>query len=122
MDWKNWIVVLLVFITAGWMLFDGARALIVGDYTTPETGEYAGQLGPWTNVVKAIGIEPRSTLMKSIFVIYGLTALGIVICFALGLPWARAALVIVCILGLWFLPFGTLTNIVALILLLTGGK
>lgn len=122
MDWKNWIVVLLVFVTAGWMLFDGARALIVGDYITPETGEYAGQLGPWTNVVKAVGIEPRSTLMKSIFVIYGLTALGIVICFALGLPWARAALVIVCILGLWFLPFGTLTNIVALILLLTGGK
>lgn len=122
MDWKNWIVLLLVFITASWMLYDGARAFILGDYTTPKTGEYAGQLGPWTSVVKAVGIEPRSTLMKSIFVIYGLAALGIVICFALGLPWARIALIVACILGLWFLPIGTVTNIIALILLLAGRK
>jgi hypothetical protein len=46
MDWKNWIIVLLVAFTAGWMLFDGTRALIVGDYVTPKTGKYAGRLGP----------------------------------------------------------------------------
>lgn len=122
MDWKHWIITLLVAFTAGWMLFDGTRALIVGDYVTPKAGEYAGKLGPWSNLVKAVGIEPRSTLMKSIFVMYGLAALGIAICFAFGLQWARTALIVVCILGLWFLPFGTITNLIVLFLLLAGEK
>jgi len=122
MDWKNWIIVILVTFTAGWMIFDGTHALITGDYVTPGTGEYAGQLGPWSELVKAMGIEPRSTLMKSIFVAYGLVALVVAACFALGLSWSRSTMIIVCILGLWFLPIGTMTNIVALILLLIGRR
>jgi len=38
----------LAAVEAGWMLFDGSRALIVGDYVTAKSGPYAGQLGPWT--------------------------------------------------------------------------
>ena len=101
------------------MLFDGSHALITGDYVTPNSGEYAGQLGPWSNLVKAVGIEPRSTLMKLIFVGYALTALVVLACFVFGLSWARTALIVVCILGLWYLPFGTMTNLIALILLFT---
>ena len=119
MDWKHWIVVVLVLLTAGWMLFDGTRALITGDYVTPKTGEYAGQLGPWANLVRTVGIEPRSTLMKSIFVAYGLIALVVAVCFALGAPWARVAMIVVCASGLWFLPIGTATNLIALVFLLT---
>jgi len=122
MNWKTWLAVVLVIFTAGWMLFDGARALIAGDYVTPTTGQYAGQLGPWSNLVKAIGIEPRSTLMKSIFVGYGLAALTVVVFFILGSAWARGAMIIVCILGLWFLPIGTVTNLISLILLLIRGR
>jgi hypothetical protein len=117
MDWQHWTVVLLVTLTAGWMLFDGTRALLVGDYVTPKTGEYAGRLGPWSNLVKAIGIDPRSTLMKTIFVTYGFFALVVTVCFALGLSWARSAIILVCILGLWFLPIGTVTNLIALVFL-----
>lgn len=122
MNWKDWAIIILVTFTAGWMLFDGSRALITGDYTTPGSGEYTGQLGPWSNLVKAVGIEPRSTLMKLIFVGYGLSALAIAVCFALGFAWARLALMVVCILGLWFLPIGTITNLIALILLLIERK
>ena len=122
MGWKDWIIVILVTFTAGWMLFDGSRALIVGDYTTPKTGEYAGQLGPWSNLVKSIGIEPRSTLMKLIFVGYGLAAFVVLACFVFGFAWARTALMIICILGLWFLPIGTITNLISLILLLIGRR
>ncbi|HKY54369.1 MAG TPA: hypothetical protein VJM08_08695 [Anaerolineales bacterium] len=122
MDWKGWVIVILVAFTAGWMLFDGSRALIVGDYITPRSGEYAGQLGPWSNLVEAAGIEPRSTLMKSIFVGYGLAAFVVLACFLFGLSWARTALISVCILGLWFLPIGTITNIIALTLLVIGRK
>ena len=117
MVWTNRIIAILVIVTAGWALFDGTRALIVGDYITPTTGEYAGKLGPWSNVVRTLGIEPRSTLMKSIFVAYGLLALIVLTCYLLGYSWARVALIAICILGLWYLPIGTITNLLVLILL-----
>ena len=122
MNWKDWAIIILVGFTAGWMLFDGSRALITGEYVTPKRGEYAGQLGPWSNLVEAVGIEPRSTLMKLIFVGYGLSALIVVVCFALGVTWAHLALIVVCILGLWFLPIGTITNFIVLVLLMIGRR
>jgi hypothetical protein len=100
------------------MLFDGTRALIVGDYVTPATGEYAGQLGPWSKVVQAAGIEPRSALMKSIFVLYGLAALAMALCFALGYPGARTGMLVMAVLGLWYLPFGTVSDVIILAILL----
>ena len=118
MDWKNWVIVIVVTFTAGWMLFDGTRALITGDYVTPKSGDYSGQLGPWSNLVKAIGIEPRSTLMKLIFVVYGVVALVIGICFVLGQSWAWWGMLVVSILGLWYLPVGTIINIIVIGLLL----
>ena len=119
---KNWLIAILVLFTAGWMLFDGTRALLVGDYVTPTTGEYAGQLGPWANLVEAVGLEPRSALMKSIFVLYGALALTMLVCYLLGYPWAPGALIVVCFLGLWYLPFGTITSLVVLFLLLSGRR
>ena len=112
-----WIVVGLVVLNAGWMLFDGARALIVGDYITPKTGAHAGQLGPWSKVVEAVGIDPRSTLMKSVFVIYGAAFLAVLAAFTLGASWAWMGMIVVAVLGLWHLPFGTLINVVVIALL-----
>ncbi len=113
----KWIIVLLIVLSAGWMLVDGLRALTVGDYVTPDSGEYAGQLGPWAVLVQAIGIEPRSTFMKFAFVIYGITALAIAAGFAFNQPWGRNALITIAVLGLWYLPIGTAANIIAVILL-----
>ncbi len=118
MHWTKWIVVILFALNAGWMIFDGARALIVGDYVTPQTGESAGQLGPWANLVKTAGIEPRSTLMKGIFVGYGLLALLMALAFAFGQSWSWWGMLIMAMLGLWYLPFGTLVGVVVIILLL----
>jgi hypothetical protein len=118
MLWKKWIVVLLVGFTAGWMFFDGTRALIVGEYVTPTSGEYAGQLGPWANLVRTVGIEPRSALMKSFFVVYGVITLTTLILYLLGNSRARGVLIALCLLGLWYLPVGTVTNMIALTLLI----
>lgn len=118
MVWKNLIIAILVLFTAGWMLFDGLRALTIGDYVTSTTGEYAGQLGPWSNLVQGFGIEPRSTLMKVVFVLYGLSALAILAYYLLLYRWGRAALVVICFLGLWYLPFGTIANLIVLFLLM----
>ena len=118
MNWKTWLSLLLIASSASWMVFDGTRAMIVGDYVTPQTGEYAGQLGPWANLVQAIGLDPRSIEMKLIFVIQGITTLTIVVCYLMNKPWARRALLAAMLLGLWYLPIGTLINLMALILLL----
>lgn len=122
-DWKSWLSLLLVASTAGWMVFDGTRALLLGDYVTPQSGEFAGQLGPWSNLVKAVGIEPRSLGMKLIFIAQGLATLIAVIYYILNKSWARSGLLTAMLLGLWYLPIGTLLNLTALILqLLTRRK
>jgi hypothetical protein len=102
------------------MVVDGLRALLKGDYMTPRTGPRAGQLGPWASIVSAAGIAPRSMLMKWIFVGLGLATLGMGGAFLAGLPWAKAGLIVVAALGLWYLPFGTLINILIILLVVMG--
>ena len=116
----GWVAVGLAVLEAGWMVFDGARALVVGDYVTPSSGEYAGQLGPWSRVVSVVGIAPRSTLMKSIFVVYGAAWLAIAVCFALEIRWAWTAMLVAAIGSLWYLPIGTVVSAVIIGLLLSG--
>jgi hypothetical protein len=118
MRWPQWLVVALIFVNAGWMTFDGVRALATGDYVTPKSGPRAGQLGPWSKVVAAVGLEPRSNVTKLLFISYGLVALAMLVCFTLRLPWAWTALLITAAAGLWYVPVGTLLNLVAIGLLI----
>lgn len=101
------------------MAFDGTRALVVGDYVTAASGAYAGQLGPWAGVVELVGLAPRSVPVKVGFVAYGLALLFLTIAFARGKTWAWRWLLVAACLGLWYFPFGTLFNGVAIGLLLT---
>ena len=110
-----------MILNAGWMLFDGARALVVGEYVTPSSGAHAGQLGPWSKVVSAAGIDPQSTLMRCVFVVYGATFLLVLAAFLLGASWAWTGMIVVAVLGLWYLPFGTLINAVLIVLLQLPG-
>lgn len=118
MPWLRWVVLALAFIEGGWLAFDGGRALVVGDYVTPKSGPHAGRLGPWAKLVSALGIAPRSILMKAIHFTLGLVWLAVMLCFALGLPWAWTGMFVCAVLGLWYLPFGTLLSVVQIVLLL----
>ena len=104
------VVAILALMQGSWMLFDGSRALIVGDYVTPKSGAYAGQLGPWSRLVQSVGIPPRSTAMKVGFVIFGALWITAVIGFATRRRWSRRLLVIVAIASLWYLPVGTVAS------------
>jgi hypothetical protein len=44
------IILVLALLEGGWSAFDGGRALVVGDYVTPHSGDLAGQLGQWAQV------------------------------------------------------------------------
>jgi lysylphosphatidylglycerol synthetase-like protein (DUF2156 family) len=101
----------------GWLAFDGVRALTVGDYITPASGAHAGQLGPWSRLVAAIGIEPRSPLMKAVHVALGLLWLVAVAGFAARVSWAWWAVLACAMASFWYLPIGTGIGIIELILL-----
>jgi len=106
----------LALFEAGWMAFDGVRALVTGDYVTPRWR--AGQLGPWSQVVSAVGIRPRSTAMKAIFAGYGLAWLVVTGFFLAGAEWGQWAMIAAAAGSLWFLPVGTLLSAMQLVLLL----
>ena len=116
---SRWIVAIATAMTGAWMAFDGTRALVVGDYVTPATGPYAGRLGPWANALEAFGIAPRATSVKIAFVIYGATLLMLAVGFAAKQRSRRRLLLVTAVAGLWYLPFGTVLNGVAIALLLT---
>jgi len=109
----RYLIVFLALATGAWMTFDGSRALIAGDYFTPPSGE----LGPWSGVVGAIGIPPRSTSMKIIVVVFGLAWSGATAGFATGAMWGGPALVLLSVATLWYLPAGTLTSVLILLAL-----
>jgi len=113
----GWVVIVLALVEAGWLTFDGTRALVVGDYVTPKSGPHAGQLGPWSKVVAAAGIEPRSTLMKSFHLGLGAAWLVVIACYAMRMPWARPGMLVCAVLGLWYLPVGTVLSVLQIVLL-----
>lgn len=114
----KWIIIILAVLNFGFMTVDGSRALIVGDYFRPETGEYAGQLGPWAGIVSAIGIDPESALMKSIFMAWGALGLILTVSFAMRVRRADNALLFFNLASIWYLVAGTLSSSLQVILLL----
>lgn len=118
MHWTGWVVVILAILTGGWMAFDGSWALASGDYLTAANGSYAGQLGPWAQVVTSVGLQPRSMPVEALIAGYGLLALAMGVCFALRLSWAWRGMLAISALGLWYLPVGTAAGLVTLVLLL----
>jgi hypothetical protein len=114
----KWVVVVLAAMNFGYMAFDGGRALIKGDYIRPASGNYAGQLGPWTKLVSKVGIHPESNAMKTIFLLWGMAGLFITTCYAFNARGAAGWLLALNVLSLWYLFAGTISSGLQIILLL----
>ena len=114
----KWIIVFLAIMNFGFMAFDGGRALLKGDYIRPRSGTHAGQLGPWSKLVKSIGLDPESTTMKSIFLLWGIAGLIITVCYILNISWTGKGMIFINVLCLWYLIPGTISSVVQIILLL----
>ncbi len=113
----RWVVALLALNLGAFMLFDGIRAFWVGDYLTPSSGEYAGQLGPWASLVESIGIEPRSALMKSLFIAYGLAWLVTLVAFLRQSSGSRRTMAFLAVATSWYLVPGTVSCVLLLLAL-----
>jgi hypothetical protein len=116
-NWARVLILVFTIVEAGWLAFDGTRALMVGDFITPKSGPYAGQVGPWRHLVQRVGLDPRGTPMKAIFTVYGWAWLLVGIAFAAGAPWSWGAMLVAAAGSLWFLPFGTLCSLAQIVLL-----
>ena len=120
MIWLRIAILILGGILGLWLTFDGTRALVTGEYVTPKTGPYAGQLGHWAKVVRAVGIDPKSTGVNIAHVSIGLGWLVSLGGFAARADWARSALMACSVASLWYLPVGTLIGGVTLAILSTA--
>lgn len=113
----KFVVALIALFIGGWLTFDGTRAFVVGDYVTPKTGPAAGQLGPWSKLLSAVGIDPRSAIAKGLHVGVGLLWLIALVMFFLRPQAGWYALASASVLSLWYLPIGTVLSLVELSLL-----
>ena len=120
MAWARWLTVALCAVQGGYMAFDGVRALVVGSYVTPGSGDHAGELGPWSRVVRAVGIPPESAGMKAGFVLLGAAWLVAAAGLALGTAWGRWLGVVLAVGTLWYLVPGTVISLAVLLLLLVA--
>jgi hypothetical protein len=100
-----------------WMLIDGLHALVTGSYISPAGGEYAGTLGPWAWALGLMQIDPLGTPAKLAFVLLGAIWLVHVRNIAVNKA-IRPAAILLCILTLWYLPFGTIVAVIELVALL----
>jgi hypothetical protein len=115
----SWFVLALALLQGAWLAFDGSRALAVGEYITPTSGPRAGELGPWARVVEAVGLDPRSTLVKTLHVVLGVAWLGATIMFAWHPATGWWAMLVCAAASLWYLPIGTVASLAVIGLLLT---
>jgi hypothetical protein len=109
------LIVVLALGPGLFMTFDGSRALLLGDYLTLKSGRFAGQLGPWSEVVSTVGIAPRSTFMKVIFVVLGMAWLGANAAFQRRKHRSAGALAVLAVLTLWYVPLGTVMSVLVLV-------
>jgi hypothetical protein len=104
------------------MLFDGGRALLIGDYVRPSSGEYAGQLGPWAHVVSAAGLSPESVVVKLLMTFCGAAAIVASALFLRSGRRTRFPLIASAAAVLWYVPFGTVTGLAALAAVQVNGS
>lgn len=115
----KWIVLAIALFQGGWLTFDGGRALLTGDYATPTSGPRAGQLGPWSRIVSAVGLEPRSTFIKCLHLFLGVAWLIGLAAFVMRPPSGWWVILCCGVATLWYLPIGTFLSIIVLVLLQT---
>jgi len=116
------IVIALAAFEGGWLAFDGVHALRTGNYVTPKDGPYAGRLGPWAGLLRAVGVDPRARAVKIAHLVIGGAWLIATLGFAAGVKGSAWAMVACAASALWYLPFGTVLSVVQIVLLLAAPR
>ena len=111
-------ILALALFQAGWIAFDGARALATGAYLKPKIGSYGGRMGAWTRVAWAAGVSPRSPRVKVLLLAYGLLWVGAAAAFARGALWSWWPMILAAIGALWYSLLAIPLSLAQMVLLL----
>src|SRR5258706_6770068 len=79
-----WLFMVCSWLLGWWMTFDGLYNRLFGDYI-----RINGQLGPWTNLAQAAGLDPNKLAFS--FVAFGLGLIGASFGTNLRRPWGDTA-------------------------------
>ena len=105
-----WTAATLGFLQGGYMVFDGSRKLITGRY-------FGSQVGPWAHAVAAVGIDYQAMAVP--FLVLGSTwVLGSALLLA-RIRIARVLLLVLSVISLAYLVFGTLISLAVMVCLLS---
>ena len=102
----RYVVIAISLLNGLWMLIDGVYVLSNGKYIGPE------RPGPWASVLGATGIDVFK--LGPVFVLYGIAWLAFAGGMIANVEWAKYVGILLSVLTLWYLPFGTLISLVVL--------
>ena len=100
----KYVIIALSIINGLWMLIDGVFVSIKGKYIGPE------KPGPWASVLSVTGVDVFK--LGPLFILSGAAWLVFAGAFWADKDWARGLGLVLSILTLWYLPFGTLISII----------
>jgi len=106
----KYLVIGLSSINGLWMLIDGVFVMATGKYIGPE------KPGPWASVVSLTGVDVFK--LGPVFILFGIAWLILAGAFFSEVGWARNLGLVLSVLTLWYLPFGTLISILVLVALI----
>ena len=105
----RYVVLVLAVINGGFMLLDGIYVMLNGKYIGPE------KPGPWASLISFTGVDVFK--LGPLFVVFGIAWLVFTAMYWQGVDAGRTFGIILSVLTLWYLPFGTLISIIVIVLL-----
>ena len=106
----KYVIVGLSSINALWMFIDGVFVIFNGKYIGPE------KPGPWASLIGFTGLDVYK--LGPMFVAFGIAWAFFVFCLLTGSTWTFWFGIMIGVLTLWYLPFGTIISMVVLVSLI----
>ena len=104
------VLLLLAFVNGAFMLTDGIFVIVNGKYIGPE------KPGPWAAIFSSFDIDVFK--LGPVFILFGIAWLVFAVGIFTNQNWVPMFGIVISVLTLWYLPFGTLISLIVLGLLL----
>jgi hypothetical protein len=108
------LITILALLNGGYMLLDGIYVMMKRKYIGP------ARPGPWANLFEYMNINVFK--LGPLFIAFGLVWLIWLYSFWTNQSWSYLLGIVISILTLWYLPFGTLFSLIILGFLIFGRR
>lgn len=106
-----WAYIATSWVLGWWLAYDGLHQRLFGDYV-----RINGQLGPWADLARAVGLDPAE--MGLFFIMLGCSLIAAGFGLYLRRRWGYVVSLVACAIALLYLGPGTIFAIIGLSLLL----